>query len=98
MSQEWFYTKDNKSRLGPVSSQELETLAKSGRLLPTDKVCKQGMTQWVVASTVKGLFSNLESNSKMAASRTATTESPKAEELEDDDRPRKQPSNRLSGA
>src|SRR5262249_16128866 len=31
-------------------------LADSGRLLPTDPVCKQGKSRWVPAREVKGLF------------------------------------------
>ncbi|MGH9556867.1 MAG: GYF domain-containing protein [Terriglobales bacterium] len=42
MSQEWFYTKDGKTKVGPVSSAELQGLAKSGQLLPTDMILKQG--------------------------------------------------------
>ena len=70
MAQEWFYTKDGKARLGPVSSAELQALAKSGQLLPTDKICKPGMNQWTAANAVKGLFTNLESAQKPAGEPT----------------------------
>ena len=55
MSQEWYFTWDGQ-KLGPVSGAQLKQLASSGRLKPTDKVCKKGMEKWVTASSVKGLF------------------------------------------
>lgn len=61
MSQEWFYTKDGKSKFGPYSPAELKALAKSGVLAATDMVWKQGMTRWTAASTIKGLFGRLTS-------------------------------------
>lgn len=63
MTQEWFYSKDGQSKEGPFSSAELLALAKSGRLLVTDSVWKQGMSKWTVASRIKGLFDNLASPS-----------------------------------
>ena len=64
MSQQWFYSKDGKGKVGPVSSAELQALAKSGQLLSTDMVWKEGMSQWVAASAIKGLFANVEANPK----------------------------------
>lgn len=57
MAQDWFYTRDGKSKQGPVSASELRTLAKSGQLLPTDMVWREGLTKWIPASKVKDLFS-----------------------------------------
>lgn len=56
MSQQWFYTKDGKTKRGPISSDELRALARSGLLVPMDMVLKQGSSQWTAASTIKGLF------------------------------------------
>lgn len=56
MASEWFYTRDNKSKAGPVSSAQLQALAKSGQLKPTDMVWKEGMAKWMPASAIKGLF------------------------------------------
>jgi serine/threonine protein kinase len=56
MASELFYTHDGKSTAGPVSSAQLQTLAKSGQLLPTDMVWREGMAQWTSASEIKGLF------------------------------------------
>ena len=56
MPSTWFYTRDRKKKIGPVTDSELRTLAQSGQLLPTDMVLCEGTAQWVVASNVKGLF------------------------------------------
>jgi len=56
MASEWFYTRDGKSKAGPVSSAQLLVLARSGQLLPTDMVWKEGMAQWMPASRIKRLF------------------------------------------
>jgi len=56
MAQQWFYTKDGKSKIGPVTSTALQALAQSGQLLPTDMVWKEGMPKWVPAQKVKGLL------------------------------------------
>jgi antitoxin component YwqK of YwqJK toxin-antitoxin module len=56
MGQEWYWTRDGKSRNGPVASAELQALAKSGQLLPTDMILKSGQAKWVPASKIKGLF------------------------------------------
>lgn len=63
---EWFYTKDGKSQLGPFSWAALQALAKSGQVLSTHNVWKQGMSQWAAASTIQGLFANLQSTSKLS--------------------------------
>ncbi len=55
MAQEWHYAK-NGEKAGPLSYSDLEALAKSGELFPTDLVWKKGMSQWVQASEVKDLF------------------------------------------
>ncbi|MDA0285509.1 MAG: GYF domain-containing protein, partial [Planctomycetota bacterium] len=50
----WHYTINNET-LGPVSSRELRQLAESGTLSPDDLVWREGTTDWVPASSVKGL-------------------------------------------
>jgi hypothetical protein len=52
----WFYTPDNKQRLGPVTSEELRALAVSGTIRPECMVLPEGVGKWVPASRVKGLF------------------------------------------
>jgi hypothetical protein len=55
MASDYYFTRDGK-QYGPVSASQLRTLAETGRLQPTDKVRKEGMANWVAASSVKGLF------------------------------------------
>lgn len=55
MSELWFYGQNGVQR-GPVVIEALRTLAASGELKPTDLVWHEGMTDWVPASTVPGLF------------------------------------------
>lgn len=55
MTQHWFYIQDGK-RIGPVADVVLRRLAATGELLPTDLVFHEGMSQWVKAFQVNGLF------------------------------------------
>jgi len=55
MESEWYYAVQGQQQ-GPVSSGELRQLVTSGRIQPSDMVWKQGMTQWVAAINVTGLF------------------------------------------
>ncbi len=52
---EWYYARENK-QMGPVSSLELKRLATAGELRPEDLVWREGMTEWSLASNVRGLF------------------------------------------
>ncbi|MFO1043296.1 MAG: DUF4339 domain-containing protein [Planctomycetaceae bacterium] len=56
MAAEWHYSNGGQQH-GPVSSAELKAMAKSGDLLPTDLIWKEGMAEWKPASNLKGLFS-----------------------------------------
>ena len=55
MATAWYYSR-NGVETGPVTSRELADLARSGQLLPTDFVWKEGITEWLAAGKVKGLF------------------------------------------
>ena len=55
MSTEWFFSRKGE-RTGPISSAELKALAGSERLNPSDLLWKEGMTEWVSARRLKGLF------------------------------------------
>jgi|GEM_PF-5809644 len=68
MTAEWHYSKDGQEH-GPVSASDLKNLAKSGDLLPSDLIWKEGMAEWKPASNVKGLF---------ASTPVPAAESPKA--------------------
>lgn len=56
MPSEWYVLIDGQ-RQGPCTGSQLLALASSGRLKPSDMVCRSGMDQWVAASKVNGLFS-----------------------------------------
>lgn len=55
MPDEWFYVADRK-KTGPVPFAQLQSLAASGQLKPTDMVLQGGTAKWAAAETVPGLF------------------------------------------
>jgi len=55
VADEWYYTQQGQQQ-GPVAAAQLKQLAVSGRLLPTDLVWKEGLANWVPASSARGLF------------------------------------------
>jgi hypothetical protein len=57
MAHEWYYSSKGR-KLGPITSATLKQLADTGQLAFTDLVWRQGLTGWVPASQVKGLFSS----------------------------------------
>jgi hypothetical protein len=61
MANEWHYTHNGQQAAAPVNSAQLKQLAVSGQLQPTDLVWQDGMTDWVPASSVKGLFASSKS-------------------------------------
>src|SRR5262245_52511717 len=69
----WYYEHEGRSG-GPVTVSQLQTLAASGELLPTDKVRKDDMTKWVKARAVKGLFPPPESEGGDALTGPTTDE------------------------
>lgn len=56
----WYYVQDRK-KVGPVLLAQLQELARSGRLQPSDMVLQDGAKQWVPAHSVNGLFSDAAS-------------------------------------
>jgi hypothetical protein len=56
MSSAWFYSGDGKGKMGPVSSAQLQALAREGQIKPADLVWKEGMAQWTPGSKINGLF------------------------------------------
>ena len=55
MADQWHYMKGDQQH-GPVTSEQLKHLARSGALMRSDMLWKEGMKEWVVAGRVKGLF------------------------------------------
>jgi len=52
---QWYYASDDQ-RFGPVSTIELKRLAEHGQIAAGDLVWREGMTDWVEARQIKGLF------------------------------------------
>ncbi len=55
MGEQWYYILGG-NKVGPLSGAEVKQLAASAQLSPADMVWKAGMTNWVPAETIKGLF------------------------------------------
>lgn len=53
--QQWYYRK-GKNRFGPVAGEDLKRMARSGELEPEDLLRGVGMSEWIPAGKVKGLF------------------------------------------
>ncbi len=51
----WYYHQLGANH-GPVDLDQLQFLANSGQLLPTELVWKQGLPEWIAAARVPGLF------------------------------------------
>lgn len=56
MVDKWFYAKSGQ-RCGPVDTTQLRRLASNGELDVADLVWKAGMSEWLPAGRVRGLFS-----------------------------------------
>ena len=55
MTAEWHVSIDGSQR-GPLTAEQIRSLAASGQLKPTDHIWKEGMGEWASASSIKGLF------------------------------------------
>ena len=55
MSDEWYYARNGKS-FGPFVRTQLQQLAATGTIQPTDLFWKDGMKEWKPADAIKGLF------------------------------------------
>lgn len=56
MTRQWYYAHEGQ-QIGPMTFQELQVLAASGRLSPHDLVWSEGMSNWVPARNIADLFS-----------------------------------------
>jgi hypothetical protein len=72
-SQQWYYRKGT-TRFGPVSSVDIKKMAAENKLEPTDLLRGVGMTEWVPASKIKGLFPKTESVSSTKSATPQKTE------------------------
>ena len=57
----WYYARGDRQS-GPISSRDLKRLARSGQLLPTDLIWKEGDSERRPAATVPGLFTEPTAN------------------------------------
>jgi hypothetical protein len=63
---QWYYSRDNKQKLGPFSAAQLKEMAVSGELQPSDMVLRDGSRKWASASSIKGLFAKKASADRPA--------------------------------
>src|SRR5439155_16644869 len=57
MAEQWYYTRgSSRERIGPVTREELKSLASSGELEAASLVWRVGMPQWAPASSIEGLI------------------------------------------
>jgi hypothetical protein len=52
----WYYTLDNRNRLGLLTSEQLRQLAPAGTIRPESMVIPESGGKWVPATKLKGLF------------------------------------------
>lgn len=70
MAVEYHYSRGDKS-FGPVSVEQLRQLAASGEIAATDLVWREGLSEWVPASRLKGLIPPAAPNATAAAAPAA---------------------------
>jgi hypothetical protein len=73
----WYYATDNRQRLGPVTSEELRRLARSGEIGPACMVAREGSNKWAPAAKVKGLFASPPSALPVLPWRRSWTNNPR---------------------
>jgi hypothetical protein len=56
MGNEWHYTQNGQPAPEPITTAQLRQLAAAGLLKPDDLVWQEGLTNWVPAGSIKGLF------------------------------------------
>jgi hypothetical protein len=86
MGQEWYYLQNGQQH-GPVSAAELHHLALTGKLQLGHMIWKQGMSQWVLAGSVPGVFPQPSAPSAtpdggVATKKTSLPEDDEVEEVE----------------
>ena len=72
MASEWF-CRIGGEELGPLSAQQVKTMAAQGRLHPGDSIRRGADGQWMPASRVKGLFPADQPGAEAAAPAAAET-------------------------
>lgn len=67
MPSEWYYTVNGQQAPAPINDAQLKQMAASGQLQPTDMLWKDGMANWVPASSIKGLFAGRPGSGEVVA-------------------------------
>jgi hypothetical protein len=75
---DWYYARGG-THQGPVTPAQLRQMAQAGEIKPDDLVFQEGGTQWVAASTVKGLFDRAPGTGTAPAPANRSGISPKGE-------------------
>lgn len=82
MGAEWYYSQGGQKK-GPVDSQQLRQLAKSGELHPDDLLWKDGMAEWKPAKEAKKLFEGVPTATPAASVAIATDQGADATTTDD---------------
>jgi hypothetical protein len=64
--QQWLLSRDGKN-YGPMSSGQLEQYCQTGKIKPTDLICRVGADRWMPASELRGLFPEAAETTEMVA-------------------------------
>lgn len=84
---QWYYSKDGKSSLGPVSLETLKTMVDQGQLDANSLVQKEGAGKWVRVRSVKELSGTVAPSSRPPSRATMANDLEDLEPMEED-RPR----------
>ncbi len=49
---EWYFSRDDRGKLGPIPSSVMIAMARQGKLKPTDPAWRPGMASWIAAAEV----------------------------------------------
>ena len=55
METQWYYMQDDE-QCGPLSSKQLIALVQTGELTPAHMIWKEGLSGWIPAGSISGLF------------------------------------------
>ena len=62
METQWYYMQDDE-QCGPLSSKQLIELVQTGELTPTHMIWKEGLSDWIPAGSISGLFKEQQQES-----------------------------------
>ncbi len=71
----WYYTSGGR-QMEPVSTEQIQSLARDGRLKPTDMVWREGMPKWVRAGSAPELFPDPDALFEKALAAAPSTPAP----------------------